>query len=146
MCADTTAKRRRSTEGSFTSIGHGAVLTGRITGSGLAVIHGRLEGEHMLGLKHAWRRIKAAAELEDVRMHDLRHSFASVGAGIGLSLPIIGGLLGHSQPSTTARYAHLADSPLHEAADLVGKRLAEAMAGDGSKGESGEVVPLKWGR
>lgn len=68
-------------------------------------------------LSHAWEVIRARAGLADVRVHDLRHSFASVLAGRGVSLPIIGGLLGHSQPATTARYAHLADGPLRVAAD-----------------------------
>ncbi len=79
--------------------------------------------------------------LEDVRIHDLRHSFASVGAGAGLSLPIIGALLGHSHPATTARYAHLAADPLQEAVDLVGARLSDALAGGVVDG-GGKVVSL----
>jgi integrase len=58
-----------------------------------------------------WRRICKAAGLDDVRLHDLRHSFASVGAGAEMGLPMIGKLLGHSQPQTTARYAHLDQDP-----------------------------------
>ena len=73
--------------------------------------------------------------LTDVRLHDLRHSFASVGATSGLSLPIIGALLGHTQAVTTARYAHLAADPLKQAADVIGGHIAAAMKGDG-----GEVV------
>src|SRR5262249_8580138 len=68
-----------------------------------------------------WVQIRAAAGLPDVRFHDLRHSFASWLVGQGLSLPIIGAMLGHSKPATTARYAHLADAPLREAAAIVGK-------------------------
>ena len=102
------------------------------------VFPGRVAGSHMKDLKHAWPKIRERAKLEDVRVHDLRHSFASVGAGAGLSLPIIGALLGHSQPATTARYAHLASDPLQEAVDLVGARLADALDG----GEGGEVIPL----
>jgi integrase len=100
----------------------------------------RDKGTHMQDLKGAWQRIRDRAELPDVRLHDLRHSFASVGAGAGLSLPIIGALLGHSQPATTARYAHLASDPLQEAADLVGSRLEDALKGGGAAG--GDVVKL----
>jgi len=62
-----------------------------------------------------------------VRRHDLRHSFASVAAAAGSSLPIIGALLGHTQPQTTARYAHLAADPLQEAAERVGERITAMM-------------------
>jgi len=62
-----------------------------------------------------------------VRLHDLRHNFAAFGAGGGLGLPIIGKLLGHSQPQTTARYAHLDNDPLRRAANTIGAELAAAM-------------------
>ncbi len=77
------------------------------------------------------------AGLDDVRLHDLRHSFASVGAAGGLSLPMIGALLGHTQAATTQRYAHLAADPLKQAADMIGERIRAAM-----NGKSGEVVEL----
>ena len=67
------------------------------------VIVGKNEGTHLTPPQKAWRRIRKQAGLDDVRIHDLRHSFASIGAASGLSLPIIGALLGHSQPNTTAR-------------------------------------------
>ena len=70
-----------------------------------------------------WRQIKAAAELKDLRLHDLRHSFAAIGAGSGMGLPIIGALLGHTQPQTTQRYAHLAVDPLKEAADWIASEI-----------------------
>ena len=108
------------------------------------VITGRRQGSHLTDIKGPWTRIRDLAGLTDLRLHDLRHSFASVGAGAGLSLPIIGALLGHSQPATTARYAHLARNPLQEAADLVGQRLADAMKGD--RGDGGEVVEIRTGR
>jgi integrase len=76
---------------------------------------------HKARLERDWRVIRAEAGLSDLRVHDLRHSFASVLVGQGLSLPIIGAMLGHSKPSTTARYAHLADQPLRDAAAIVGK-------------------------
>ncbi len=102
------------------------------------VIEGWKERCHLTDLKGPWKRLREQAELEDLRIHDLRHSFAAVGAGLGLSLPMIGKLLGHSQPATTARYAHLAADPMHEAADRIGAELAAAMKG----GEQAPVVKL----
>jgi integrase len=74
-----------------------------------------------------WSRVRRAARISDVRLHDLRHSFASVGAAGGLSLPVIGALLGHKHATTTARYAHLSADPLRAANDAVGARIAAAM-------------------
>ena len=102
------------------------------------VICGERPGRHLVNIEKPWRRIRAAAKLDDVRLHDLRHSFASVAASGGQSLVVIGKLLGHSQPATTARYAHLADDPVKAASDAVGKHIAAAM--DGGKG--GEIVGL----
>ena len=84
------------------------------------VIVGEVPGKHLINLQKPWRRIRALASIDDVRIHDLRHSFASFAVGAGLSLPIIGGLLGHKSIQTTARYAHLAHDPLKQASDLVG--------------------------
>lgn len=78
-------------------------------------------------LKRPWDAIRRRAHLEGVRLHDLRHSFASVGAGEGLGLQIVGKLLGHTQSRTTARYAHLADSPVKRAAELVSTKIADAL-------------------
>ncbi len=105
------------------------------------VIEGRREGRHLTDLKGPWKRLCERAGLEDLRIHDLRHSFAAVGAGLGLSLPMIGKLLGHSQPATTARYAHLAADPMHSAADRISAELAAAMCGGDA--ESARVVELK---
>ena len=77
-----------------------------------------------------WARIRESAGLSDVRLHDLRHSFASVGAASGDSLYVIGKLLGHKQSITTQRYAHLADDPLRAAADRIAGQIAAAMQGD----------------
>ena len=67
--------------------------------------------------------------LLDVRLHDFRHTYASAGVGGGQSLPIVGKLLGHTQPQTTARYAHLADDPVRRAADTIAADLEAAMEG-----------------
>ncbi|MCP1764987.1 MULTISPECIES: site-specific integrase [Bradyrhizobium] len=80
-------------------------------------------------LNRPWRAIRRRAGLEDVRLHDLRHSYAAVGAGQGLGLVQIGGLLGHSQPKTTARYAHLANAPLRAATNIIGETIAAALEG-----------------
>jgi site-specific recombinase XerD len=81
-----------------------------------------------VNLKDPWSAIREVAGLADVRVHDLRHSFGSVGAAGGASLVVIGALLGHTQPQTTQRYAHLADDPLQAAAASIGGRIAAAMA------------------
>ena len=86
-----------------------------------------------------WRRIRKAAGLDDVHLHDLRHSFASVAAAGGMGLPIIGKMLGHTQAQTTARYAHLASDPVKQAAATVAERIAAAMQG----GKGVEVVPFR---
>lgn len=83
------------------------------------VFPGQNKGKPLVGLPKIWNRIKARANLNDVRLHDLRHSFATTGASTGLSLPVIGKLLGHSDPKTTARYAHIADSPAKIAANQI---------------------------
>ena len=75
--------------------------------------------------------------LMDLRLHDLRHSFASIAVGGGMSLPMIGKLLGHTQTATTARYAHLADNPLKEANDAIGNRL------QGLMGQSKNVIRME---
>ena len=100
------------------------------------VICGERPGKHLVNLEKPWRRIRRAANLDDVRLHDLRHSFASVAASGGQSLVLISKMLGHSQPATTARYAHLADDPVKAASEAVGRNIAAAMAA----GDSGEVV------
>jgi integrase len=91
------------------------------------VIAGNNEGTHIVNLQKPWRRVRALAGLDDVRIHDLRHSFASVAAASGASLPMIGALLGHSQPQTTARYAHFANDPLQKLNQDVGDAIAKAM-------------------
>lgn len=85
-------------------------------------------------LKKFWATICRDAKLDGVRVHDLRHTFASVLASSGIGLHVIGSLLGHSQPQTTARYAHLLDDPLRDATERAGAVI--------TGGNSAEVVPL----
>lgn len=92
------------------------------------VIPGAKYGEHLVNLNKPWGRIRLKAGLPEVRIHDLRHSYASVAAAAGMGLPIIGALLGHTQAQTTARYSHLAMDPLRAATEEIGKRIAEAMS------------------
>jgi integrase len=94
---------------------------------GAYVIAGSDPDKVRTDLKRPWAAIRRRAGLNGVRIHDLRHSYASVGAGAGLGLPVIGRLLGHTQPSTTARYAHLADDPLRRASDTIASTIAAAM-------------------
>ena len=87
------------------------------------VIVGKKPGAHLTDLQHPWRRIRARAGLEDVRIHDLRHSFASRALALGESLPMIGKLLGHTQVQTTARYAHLANESVKASGSRVGDSI-----------------------
>ena len=97
------------------------------------IIAGTKDGAPRADLKKPWAAVTKAAGLEGVRIHDLRHSFASVGAGASLGLPIIGKLLGHSQASTTQRYAHLAADPMRRAVETIGATIAAAMDGGSSR-------------
>lgn len=102
------------------------------------VFPGDIAGEPLKTFKHVWHHVRARTGLGlDAKVYSLRHSFASIGAGGGLSLPIIGRLLGHTQPSTTAKYAHLADDPLREAAE----KITTVITGAGKA--KAAVIPLK---
>ena len=92
------------------------------------VIQGAIENRPLVNLQKPWRAIRALADLDDVRIHDLRHTYASVGAGLGMSLPLLGRLLGHTQAATTSRYAHLAQDPVRLAADAIGAELMRVAA------------------
>ena len=98
------------------------------------VITGTAEGAHLTDLQKPWRRVRKAAELEDVRIHDLRHTFASEAVMGGESLPMVGRILGHTQAQTTARYAHLADDPLQRASERIALSLKQAMSDQGKEG------------
>lgn len=87
------------------------------------IFAGKNEHRPLTDLKGPWSRIRKSAGLEHVRLHDLRHTVASIGVDLRYSLPIIGKMLGHSQAATTQRYAHLADDPLAEAVETVAARI-----------------------
>jgi integrase len=95
---------KRSTEGDF-------------------VFPGKAPDQPLSDIKKTWASVCRKARVEGARIHDLRHSFASILVSQGASLPLIGALLGHTQVATTARYAHLYDEPLREAAELVGSAI-----------------------
>jgi integrase len=92
-------------------------------------------------LKRLWGAISGRAKLEGVRLHDLRHTYASVGAGGGLGLPVIGKLLGHSQSATTERYAHLDNDPLKRASETIAAQISAAL-GEAAKPPA-EVIALR---
>jgi integrase len=94
------------------------------------VIVGKRDNTPRSGIDKVWVRVKTRAELKEVRLHDLRHSFASIGAIGGLSLGILGALLGHKHATTTARYAHLSADPIRAANEAIGARIAAAMASE----------------
>ena len=98
-------------------------------------------GQPRADLKKPWAALTEAAGLADLRLHDLRHSHAATGAGLGLGLHVVGRLLGHSQPQTTARYAHLDADPLRRASNSIGAALASAMG----RKPVAEVVPIRKG-
>lgn len=91
------------------------------------VICGKIPGTNRKEIQKFWQRIRKRAGIEDVRIHDLRHSFASNAVAQGMSLPMIGKLLGHTQVQTTARYAHLAAAPVKSAATSVANKLKLAL-------------------
>jgi integrase len=98
---------------------------------GQFVIAGRSAGTEdeapRADLHRPWRAIIKQADLQPLRIHDLRHSHASIGAGAGVGLPIIGAILGHADAATTAKYAHLANDPLRRASERIGGDIAAAM-------------------
>jgi integrase len=104
------------------------------------VFPGGSTGGHRTDIRAAWRELLRAAEITDLRIHDLRHSHASHLASAGFSLPTIGALLGHSNPATTARYAHLFDEVTRQATERVGAVLS------GIGKPAAEPVPFKKSR
>ena len=109
-------------------------LLAAIPRKGVYVFPGKGRTGHIAGIERSWRAIRKAAGIDALRVHDLRHSFASQLASSGASLPLIGALLGHATPSSTARYSHLFLDPQRAAVERVGAIV------DGAS--SAEVVPL----
>jgi integrase len=105
------------------------------------VLPGNRPGAPFVGVQKPWQRVRALAGLPDLRLHDLRHSFASTAVAAGDSLFIVGKLLGHRQVSTTERYAHLAPDPAKAVADRTAERLRALLAGT----EGGTALPLRRG-
>ncbi len=100
---------------------------------------GKVTWAPLTEIKRAWGSVCKAAKIEGVRVHDLRHSYASILASSGLSLPIIGALLGHTQAATTHRYAHLLDDPLRAATEAAGAFVSSAGK------PAADVVPIRRG-
>lgn len=101
------------------------------------VLPGKKAGGHYRGAQKGWQQLRRFAGLEDVRMHDLRHSYASIAAAGGVPLQMVGALLGHADVKTTQRYSHLADTPVRRAADRISGEIHAALAG-----RVGELVSL----
>lgn len=106
------------------------------------VVPGWKKGTHFKGEQKAWERIRAAAGMPDLRLHDLRHNFASVLASGGASLQMIGALLGHKRIATTQRYAHLVDTTLRELTE----KAAGALKAIAAPPARGTVTPMRRGR
>ena len=94
------------------------------------VLPGDRPGGHFIGVQKPWQRVRRLAGLPDLRLHDLRHAFASVAIAAGNSLFIVGKVLGHRQASTTERYSHLAPDPAKAVADRTAQRLADMLRGN----------------
>ncbi len=95
------------------------------------VLHGDREEGHFVGIQKPWQRIRRFAKLDDVRLHDLRHAFASIAVSGGDSLYLVGKVLGHRQASTTERYAHLQPDPLCDVSNRTAAKIAAMLGGAG---------------
>lgn len=112
----------------------------KATAAGDCLFPGKSPDVPLTEIKHFWAAICRTADIKDCRIHDLRHTYASILASAGLSLPVIGALLGHTQPNTTARYSHLFDDPLRQATERVGAVVTAA-----GNAKTAEVVKLRDG-
>ena len=109
----------------------------RATAVGPYVFPGRLDGP-LTDVKRTWAAVCGRADIRNCRLHDLRHTYASILANDGLSLQVIGALLGHTQTQTTARYAHLLDNSLRAATERVGAVVMSPAAGGANVDKSVE--------
>jgi integrase len=114
------------------------LLAGLAREDGVEFVFPGRSGSHRSEVNRIWAKLCRASGITDARPHDLRHTYASILVSSGHSLPIIGRLLGHSQPATTQRYSHLQDDPLRAATERVGAIVT-------SNGKGGDVVPMKRG-
>ena len=97
---------------------------------------GKNPARHLYSLSQPWLRLRLAAGIPDVHIHDLRHTFASAAVGLGLGLPVLAGLLGHTQVATTQRYAHLDFDPRRQAAEAIACHLDQLLRGNEDSGHS----------
>jgi integrase len=102
------------------------------------VFPGNKPGRPLVNLAKPWRRVLIEAGIDPTRIHDLRHTAASIAVGAGASLPLIGGVLGHKSPQTTARYAHLSDDPVRAVSEEIAGRVDRTM-----EGKTADVTPFK---
>jgi integrase len=96
---------------------------------------------HFVGIQKPWQRLRKKAGLHDVRLHDLRHVFASIAVSAGDSLYTVGAILGYRQPTTTQRYAHLSTEPVRAAADKTAVRIAGMLASTNAPASAPEQLP-----
>jgi len=119
-----TTKQRRDHRVPYSSAVADLLERRRAGPGGPAIFAGRT-GAPLSDVKRTWASVRATAQLDGVRMHDLRHTFASLLASSGQSLQVVGAMLGHTQAQTTARYAHLYDEPLRNAAECVSSYIRQ---------------------
>jgi len=104
------------------------------------VVPGQKPGSRLTTLQRPWCRVAEAAKLDDVRLHDLRHTVGAWGASGGASLLVVGKLLGHRNAATTQLYAHLADDPVREASERIGAEIADALASRSESDADEDVI------
>ncbi|MHB1095559.1 MAG: tyrosine-type recombinase/integrase [Gemmatimonadaceae bacterium] len=131
---------------SWRDLGGGAVQLllelSRMEGSPY-VFPGTKPGKPLSDIKHVWYAVRDHAKLTGLRIHDLRHNFASVGAQGGTSLLVLGAVLGHREVATTKKYAHLGESPAKLAADEISAKIGAMMDGKKSEDDTTKVLPLR---
>lgn len=93
------------------------------------IIEGSIQGQALVCPQRPWRRVRERAGLTGLRLHDLRHGYASIGVTSGVALFVVGKALGHASPATTERYANIANNPVRAAAETIGRAISEAISG-----------------